>query len=276
MSTVNTPPEPKGFNEFAVRVEHGLVTRVSGSGERGDILWVHGLGESGLGFEGLITHPRLSGFRHWVPDLQGYGRSPWPNKPLLLEQHAERLAAFLTERPTILVGHSMGGVIGQMLCERSPEQIRAFVNVEGNLSLGDCTVSARAAAHSAQGFLQHGFAQLCEEIYLDGQEDLALRTFYPSLRLCDPATYHQNSLELVELSREEKLAARFGALDLPKIYLHGSPRGTGLHSLSLLQKAGGSSRAVPDAGHWPFLDQPETFLDRLTQFLGQLSAIPSR
>lgn len=253
-------------------ISRGLYLRRSGPDRAPlTLFYVHGLGESGLGFEGLLGAAPLLRHRQLALDLPGYGKSPWLDRPLTLAQHAELLAGWLeAERvePVVLLGHSMGGVIGQLLCERWPQRVRAFVNVEGNLSYDDCTFSRHAEGHSQAAFLAAGFAQLCDDLYRNGLEAPALRSYYASLRMCDPRAFHHNALELVALSRSEGLAERFAGLALPRAYLHGRPGGTGERSLGLLERAGAPAPiAFETAGHWPFLDRPAQFARRLLALL---------
>lgn len=253
--------------------EHFFCRSIKRTNSVGTILYIHGLGESGLCFESLILDERLGAWSHLVLDLAGYGKSLWPEQPQLLEHHADRLASWLQRQtidPVILLGHSMGGVIGLILCEKYPELVQGFLNVEGNISLEDCTFSSKAASYSIEDFQAYGFDAMRESIYADGLNDAALRGYYASLRLCQPLTYYTNSQELVELSGTTTLASRLGALPIPQLYLLGNPRGTGERSRSMLNAAGVEWRAIEAAGHWPFLDQPRVFMDEMVSFLNQL------
>lgn len=239
------------------------------------LVYVHGLGESGLGFEPLLAHDRLAGWRQLAVDMPGYGKSPWCEEPLPLDAQAERLVRWLESRAiaeVIVVGHSMGGVIGAELCRRLAGRVRGFLNVEGNVSLGDCGFSSRASASTREGFMEEGFDRLLDELYRAGLDDPAQRTYYSSMRFCDPRAYHLNSLELVETSRREEQAERMAALGVPGLYVLGNPRGTGAESRALLERAGVEWRAVENAGHWPFLDQTEKFLDVMCSFLDTLES----
>ncbi len=256
--------------------EHGMYLReLAMDNPRGTILYIHGLGESGLCLEQLIADPRLRCWHHLAPDLPGYGKSPWPAAPLTLAEHADALAAWVISRgdgPLVVFGHSMGGVIGLLLCERWPlgagdERLRGFLNVEGNISIDDCGFSSKAAGETAEDFLAHGMERLLATLYDDGVSDPALRTYYPSVRICDPRAYHLNSTELVALSRAEVLAPRLAALEVPRIYLLGRPHGTGEDSQKLLDAASVEWRAVEGAGHWPFLDQQDDFVEEMLRFL---------
>ena len=133
--------------------EHGMFVRTvtAGRDERRTVVWLHGLGESGLCFERLVRDDALRGLRHVVPDLPGYGRSPWPARAPDLTEVADHVAGWLAARggpAPVVVGHSMGGVVGVLLAERHPHAVRALVDVEGNVSPGDCVFSGRAAAWS--------------------------------------------------------------------------------------------------------------------------------
>lgn len=239
------------------------------------LLYIHGLGESALGFEGLMSDTRLSHFSHIAPDLPGYGKSPWQSRPQSLEEQAEFLAQWLPKvvsEPVIVLGHSMGGVIGLLLCERYPRLVKAFLNVEGNISLGDCGFSGRIVKYSASDFLARGFEEIATSVYKGGLTQPALRTYFASLRLCDPRLLYQNSEDLVSLSRGEELALRLGALPIPQLYLLGHPDGTGDRSRDLLDEAGVPWKAIENAGHWPFLDQHQSFIEELEAFLRKIES----
>lgn len=241
------------------------------------LVWIHGLGESGLGFEGPMGSRELARFGHLAPDLLGYGRSPWTGAPTSLAGHATLLRAWL-ERNTagelILVGHSMGGVVGTDLCERPgalASRLLAFVNVEGNVSPPDCTFSSQAERFSLADWLDHGYGQVLDGLYRDQDEDPAvLRPYCASIQMCDPRAFHRNATELVEWSATESLAATMAAIDRPAIYVFGAPRGSGDRSRGLLADAGVEMVGIPHAGHWPFLDQHDAFVTELLAFLARL------
>ena len=252
-------------------VEQGMFLRRRAAHVPGSsLLFIHGLGESGLCFEALADREELEPYELLVPDLPGYGRSAWPEAPYALDEAAENLARWLVERGTegvVLVGHSMGGVIAQLMARNHPELVGALVNVDGNLSAGDCVFSGRAASFELGEFATQGFDDVREGIYQQGTDDRALRGYYASLRLADPRVFHAHSLGLVELSRTEKLALDLAKLALPKLYIAGSPDGASPRSLQLLEQAGAPWVSVAPSGHWPFIDNPRTFTRELVAFL---------
>ncbi len=236
----------------------------------GSMIWIHGLGESGRCFQHLPQAPRLASWRHWIPDLRGYGKSPWPHRPLNLSDHAEQLIQWLAHRalqpPVLLIGHSMGGVIGELILRQEPGLAAGFVNIEGNISAADCTTSRDVTELSDAALASDGLAGILEQLYQAGIQDLAKRGYFASLSMCDLATLRLNSQELVELSTAESLAAPLADLDLPVLYLLGDPGGAGQRTRQLLDLAGVQWRAIGGAGHWPFIDQPQIFVDLLADF----------
>ncbi len=232
----------------------------------GTILYIHGLGESGLCFEEIMAHERFSRWTHLLPDLPGYGKSPWPDPPLSLEDQADFLAEWLTAQgigAVMVIGHSMGGVIGMILCEKHPELVKTFINIEGNVSFEDCTISSAIASVSPEDFISHELDALRNRIYLGGLRDRALRTYHAGLLMCQPRALHRNACELEEISKTQEIPTRLGNLRIPQAYILGNPRGTGAYSRALLHAAGVNWFAVEKAGHWPFIDQPDEFMDVL-------------
>ncbi len=255
------------------RLADGLFLREYGTpGPRPPLLFVHGLGESGLCFEELAAREELAERWRLVPDLPGYGRSTWPDEPLPLEAVADQLAGWIVRelrRPATVVGHSMGGVLAVLLAERAPEQVAAVVDVDGNVSLEDCVFSGRAARDSFERFESLGFSVLRRAVYQEGRESKAQRGYYASLRLADPAVFHQHSLDLLRLSRPEDMAGRLAALAQPALYIAGDPNGACPRSRELLAGSGARCAAIGPSGHWPFIDQPDAFVSALTGFLAE-------
>jgi len=250
----------------------------SASSDRPTILYIHGLGESSLCFEDLLASPRLSSWHQLAPDLLGYGKSLWTPAPLDLEGHAHSLLQWLDSLEVgwlVLVGHSMGGVIGAHLARLLGPRVAGLLNIEGNLSLADCTYSSQVAAMPLEDWLATGQAAFLARLYdLAGktaspeiEAAVVVRAYAASIQMADPRVFHKNSADLVAISRGETLARTLASYDFPTLYVHGAPRGTGARSLSLLAEAGIPTRRIQNAGHWPFLDQPAAFLDTMTYFL---------
>jgi pimeloyl-ACP methyl ester carboxylesterase len=230
-------------------------------------VWIHGLGESSVSFEPVIA--KLAGYEHVLVDLPGYGRSPWPDAakslPEVAEQHGRWLDA---ESPATIIGHSMGGVLCTMIAERTA--VRAVVNIDGNLTRGDCTFSASASAYSLEDFVARGFAELRAQVYADGARRPELRTYHAAMCFASPHMFHRHSLELVELSTAGTLGPRLAALHVPKLFVAGVPDGICPESRALLDQLRVRWIGIEPAGHWVYLDQLERFTAQLAAFLAEV------
>ena len=243
-----------------------MMVRRFGSGP--ELVWLHGLGEQSRSLDAIAAHPAFAGYSHVLPDLPGYGRSPWPEQPDDLERLAERLVGWLGDRRPTLIGHSMGGVLTTLIAERIA--VRAVVDVEGNLSFGDCTHSAMAAAYSPDDFVHHGFAAMRHAVYDDGRSDPALRGYHAAMTLASPHVFHHHALELVAMSRPEMLTARLAALSAPVLFVAGVPGGICERSRALLDRHGVRWVGIMPAGHWVHIDQADRFAQTVAEFLAEL------
>lgn len=254
---------------------NGLFTRQSEGARKGPaILFVHGLGESGLCFESLIRSEIFDPFQLVVPDLYGYGRSLWLKKPRAFAGHISDLTVLLDRLEVdscIIVGHSMGGVLATFLARELQDRAKALVNIEGNISLGDCVFSHQTTKRPISDFLERGFSEFLDEVYRQGLDDNALRGYSTSLRFSDPRTFYFNAKELVETTLRENLARHMVELDIPTIYIAGIPRGVCQESLEILEKNAVNLGVIEESGHWPFIDHEREFLATLQGFLQELS-----
>ena len=93
----------------------GLYLRSGGAGETTYLL-LHGLGATGEVWDGLVDLIERNKAGRWLaPDFRGHGRSPW-EKPYTYAALMADLIPLIDEASRLVViGHSMGGVVGLML-----------------------------------------------------------------------------------------------------------------------------------------------------------------
>lgn len=243
------------------------------------IVYIHGLGESGLCYEKLVSSGTLTrGMLHLIVDLPGYGKSGQQDKVLSFNAIADHLALWLKKQDitkAILIGHSMGGVLGLIMAERHKQLVAGLVDIEGNKSLGDCVFSGQAMGVSYPDFKNRVFPQLLDKVYKDGLKDQALRGYYASLRFADPRSFYHHARELVRISKTESLAQRLAKLQVPTLYLAAVPRGICERSHGLLKQHGCSVKIVEPAGHWPFIEQPNQVIPLIAGFIRRVCLEPT-
>jgi pimeloyl-ACP methyl ester carboxylesterase len=135
-----------------------LVARRSG-GSGPPVLLLHGLPASGRVWGGAFD--RLgTGHRLLVPDLLGFGDSPWPPSGYTLEGHAAAVvaamaAAGVDDAPAVVAGHSFGALVALALAHHHPRLVGALVLVSPPLYRG--AAEARAATRRALTWTERTF-----------------------------------------------------------------------------------------------------------------------
>ncbi|HUN57621.1 MAG TPA: alpha/beta hydrolase [Candidatus Binataceae bacterium] len=104
-----------------------------GNPERHTILLVHG-GSAHAHWWDYVA-PRLTAHgRALALDFRGHGRSQWANPPLYgLEVYLQELIGFISQyiqTRVILVGHSMGGHVAQLLAQDRPDLLEALIAID--------------------------------------------------------------------------------------------------------------------------------------------------
>lgn len=104
----------------------GGVLHLRRNGSGAPVLHLHGVGGSGLILQPVVQ--RLgTGFDHLRPDLLGYGYSPKPDRTYTVDAHVEALHEVVVaqhlEQPMVIVGLSMGSIIGLEYASRWPEEV---------------------------------------------------------------------------------------------------------------------------------------------------------
>ena len=231
-------------------------------GNRGPILFVHGLGNGAANFAELLDEPSLSAHRLVALDFPGCGGSPYPDdRRLTIDDLVGLLEGFVDAvglSNFLLVGASMGGLVGLLFAERRPELLTGFMSVEGNLAPEDCMFSRLVTPHSYAAFSERVFPAIKQQVA--GREGRGFREHLRVLEKADPRAYYDYSFQLVDDSEHGSLLTRFLALPVPRYFVYGSAN----RHLSYLRRLRGSDcivREIPNADHFLFYDDPATFAE---------------
>ena len=235
------------MKRFFSKTAQASVAYADMPGEAGVILFIHGLGCSGLhDYSEVATQPALAAYRRLLVDLPGYGFS---DKPAAFSYSVEDLAKVLAELvealeiPRLAIfGHSMGGAIAISLCAQIAERVEALIISEGNLDPGGGFASRQIAQASEDDYVPGLHAALIDEEKAKGNLAWAA-----TLASASPIAIHRSAKSLVEgcaISWRDQLAG----FAFPRLYLIGE-RSLPDPETDRLPKIGVSVEILPGADH---------------------------
>lgn len=235
-------------------------------GDQATIVFAHGLGNAAANFADLLNEPALADHRLVALDFPGCGDSPYPRRRrltigdlvVLLDGFVEslNLSSFL------LVGASMGGLVGLLFAERRPELLTGFMSVEGNLASEDCMFSRLVTPHSYAAFKKTIFPRIKQR--LAALQGRGFREHLRVLERADPRAYYDYSFQLVEASDNGTLLQRFAALPMSRYFVYGSAN-CRLSYLAQLRDSTCILREIPNADHFLFYDAPAAFAECIAE-----------
>jgi len=246
---------------------------------RPTLLFVHGLGDSGLVFEDVFRFDQFSDFNVVIPDLIGYGRSSAAadDKGYGFDAHQVRLwnlIEHLEPGQVYLVAHSMGADIATLMCQSDRQGIiRKLVCVESDITQHEMFLSRKASEADQRGKYAVWFDGIRGEIgYRLLRGDRSGRLYYSSLQFCRPEAFRQDSIDLVKRASalpgayRSEIGQAYCRLRIPRVFCYGT-KSLSRESLEFLSRHQLGARAFQGAKHSPMTDQPEEFYPFLYDFI---------
>ena len=95
------------------------------------LVFLHGIAGSGRYWAPRIM-PLAKSFRLFMPDLLGFGRSPWPEAQYTIALHVSTVRQYLARvgldgEPITIVGHSLGSILALEYAARFPGNVQSLV-----------------------------------------------------------------------------------------------------------------------------------------------------
>lgn len=259
-----------------------LVVLEAGTGGR-PLLLVHGFTGAKEDFRDVVDPLAAEGYWVVAPDLRGHGSSTQlPDEAdYLLERFVddvEGLVPALGWEQADVLGHSMGGMVVQVLALRRPELVSRLVlmdtgpgQVEGmdqeimQLGVDLCRAEGLEAVLAVQQMGEPALDSAAHRRMLE--EDPTLEAWETSKFLsCSPAMWASVVTQL--MSVEDRLDALRG-LAVPTLVIVGDQDTSFLAASEALAGAIAGARlvVVPDVGHSPQLENPTAWYDAVSSFL---------
>ncbi len=259
-----------------------------GSTNRQVAILIHGWSSSWYALSpllGLLSQR----FRCLAVDLPGYGQSPPPDERITIPFYADLLAEFIaqvSDGPVVLIGHSMGGMTSATLALRNPVLIERMVllnpTITGRLSfyinsvvtpifmlerLGPLRWIINAGERAMVGITDRIMrpASFAERTGITEADYKRIRS--DSRRPGQTRTRAQCFFAM----RDNDLTSHLHEVDTPALVIWGAEDNT-----VPLRDAGvvadewpdADLRIIPNAGHWPQFEAPDTTRRLIASYLG--------
>jgi pimeloyl-ACP methyl ester carboxylesterase len=247
---------------------------------RSTVIFIHGIGDSGLSFQEAFQFSDLESVNLIVPDLLGHGcSSDAVHDNYSFGSQIECLNRIVDEFDIpdfYLVGHSLGGDIATHFAKENIGRVKGFVNIEGNLTPGDVFTSARAVKADERGEFETWFKEdfMTKTVLEDwGKKKVSCLRYYASLWFCRPEAFRINAHEvcrqnlLMPGTSASITGLIFQQLSIPKIYCWGEKLSE--DTKELIESSGIVDWGFREALHWPMIDEANKFYRKLAQFCSE-------
>lgn len=253
-----------------------LSVREEGQSHRPVAILIHGWASSWYAVSPLL--PLLSQRYHcFAVNLPGYGASPRIDGRVTIPEYAKLLRAFIrqvSDKPVVLVGHSMGGMISLNIALEQPDLIERMVlicpTISGrlsymiNLTLTPFVMLERFAFTRALVNLLEPMMGITDQLLRTplfaertgiGKED------YERIK-ADTRNRHQGRTraECFTAMRENDLRGKIAPINIPSLVVWGMEDNVvPLRDASVVAREWPEAdlRIIPNAGHWPQFETPD-------------------
>ncbi len=271
-----------------------LFVETMGEGE--PIIFVHG--GPGLDHSYFLPHVRPLAEHNKLVfyDQRSSGRSDIGDSTAFsLDQFVEDIEVIRNQvgaQKIHLLGHSWGGLVAMRYALKHPDHLNSLILVNSNAASneiqqrilerlqGRITPANRAeqtALLQTEAFHTRQPQALTDFFRLNFKPTFFDTTKVEQLSFYFDSTFTQKSAALGMLGKDTSLAsydlyADLEQLDVPTLIIHGSHDPATIEEVTLLQESIPESNLVmiEESGHFPFIEQPESFSSHIQTFLTNL------
>ena len=247
-----------------------LFYEVAGSGP--DVVLLHPF-PLNHNFWKSVTEQIAARYRLIMPDLRAHGESELGDGPATMQKLADDLAVLCREvriTRAFFVGVSIGGYTLFEFWRRYREQVTALVlsNTRASAETPEARANRLAIAEKVlregtAGFIEEMLQKLLSPVTLRNRPDIAdaARRMMQQMSPEDIAGVQRGMAD-----RPDSIPT-LKTIDVPTLVLVGEDEATAEAALMRQHVAGSRMQAIPRAGHYAALEQPDVFAGLLRGFL---------
>ncbi len=248
------------FNKKALSISYSAESRSDKW-----LICLHGIQSNKELFSDIFLDNRLNDYSILALDFIGFGDSDKPQDFSydLLDQ--AKITVLVLDELSIknfyLLGHSLGGMVGTLLLSMSQNNIKGFINCEGNLSIEDAGLSKDIVSKDYEEFKLHDYDQIKKNIKDSNEPSAILRTKW--LQLTPDYAMYKICQSIIKWSEDVSFDDRFFNAKVPRLYIYGDKNiDKANRVVDSIEKA-----AVFNSGHFMFIDNPEGTLNAIEAFV---------
>lgn len=205
---------------------------------RPTLLFLHGLGDSGISYRPYLYSDLIKNYNILIPDLLGCGKSSsakdydFNHQVQGIEQHIKYLKenSGIKFSNFILIAHSMGSIHATLLCQSEfKRMVKAFINVEGSITqYGSFIAEEMMNALKSHNFIKW-YDHFKQKIIYEklAAQFSSIRPYYASLEFCRPEAFIKNAMQMYEMSKAllgkytHLIGKKYADLAIPSVYCYG-------------------------------------------------------
>ena len=242
-------------------------------GEKETIVLLHGLGGAKENYYEACKSPALTNHTLIFFDNPGTGNSSYfEDYPLNIDDLTEISSLFIKQLGIsnfILCGTSMGGLTSLLyLKDCGPGNVKAYINIEGNLLPEDCMFSSKVVSYDFETFASQVLPKTISDMKEKG--NTGYHIIANNLQLnTNVRSYYNYSFQTVEYSSTGELLVQFKALKIPRLFIYGEENNS-LSYIPELRKSGMTVKEISKSNHFIFYDNPKELYEVIGDFINDV------
>lgn len=228
------------------------------------LILIHGLTEDSSCFKAVKSTDLAKSYNIISVELPGFGESKSriaiAVKDLVIAHQniVALIEKYSKTQSVIVLGHSLGGLIGTLVCSALKDKVSLFLNVDGllqEMKPGSSSFANAGCFHSPEKFKQSMLKSLQSQ---SGATNHYIARYINNVKATDAETLHAWAKAIIEMLKDNAVFKTYTQLKCKAIYLYGE-RSINKKNNLLVKKENLDRTEFTGLGHWPMLESPEVF-----------------